>query len=223
VAEAVAAAAYATSEETSSLLLACTYPILLFVQAELDSTAVGSRRRLIVAMRRPIRRVPVAEVQGLLSPPIERLLVAGLGGAATLIGPMGAHDRKYALVDDLQALLVPTSGRITFKLWQRVGGELILDLLASPSEGRQLIDLVGHADVEQFLLAASALGKLGMPRHQRRLRELASDYVLYGYALYMLNTNGVRDQLGSDGLAQIMAEAAMEISPADFFLPSSEG
>jgi hypothetical protein len=175
--DAVAAAAYATSEETSSLLLACTYPILWFVQAELDPTAAGSPRRLIVAMRKPIRKVPVTEVQRLLSPP-------------------------------------------TFKVWQRVGGELIRDLLASPAEGRQLIELVGHADVEQFLLAASALGKLGEARHRRRLRELASDYLLYGYALYMINTKGVRDQLGSDGLAQLMVEAAMEISPADFGLPS---
>jgi hypothetical protein len=70
------------------------------------------------------------------------------------------------------------------------------------------------------LLAASALGKLGEARHRRRLRELASDYLLYGYALYMINTKGVRDQLGSDGLAQLMVEAAMEISPADFGLPS---
>jgi hypothetical protein len=120
--DAVAATAYATSEETSSLLLACTYPILWFVQAELDPTAAGSPRTLIVAMRKPIRKVPVTEVQRLLSPPIQRLLVAGLGGAATLIGPMGAHDRKYALVDDLQALLLPTSGRITLALAARRRG-----------------------------------------------------------------------------------------------------
>ena len=70
---------------------------------------------------------------------------------------------------------------MTFKLWQRVGGELISDLLASSPEGRQVIDLVGQADVEQFLLAASALGKLGERQHRRRLRELAGDYLLYGY------------------------------------------
>jgi hypothetical protein len=90
----------------------------------------------------------------------------------------------------------------------------------APPEGRQLIELVGHADVEQFLLAASTLGKLGAPKHQRRLRDIASVYLLDGYALYMLNTNGIRDQLSRDDLAQIMTEALLETSPADFFLPA---
>lgn len=55
--------------------------------------------------------------------------MAGFGSASTLIGPVSLHVRRYALVSDLEALLLPTSTRITFKLWQRVGAELIRDLL----------------------------------------------------------------------------------------------
>lgn len=220
--EAIAAGGYATSEHTKSLLLGCTYPILWFAQAELDPAAPGNARRLIVAMRRPIRKVPVAEVQNLLALPIQRLLVAGLGAAATLIGPIGATNRQYGLIENIETLMLPTSGRLTFKLWERAAGRLIRDLLASPPEGRQLISVLGHADVEQFLLAARALGKLGERKPQGRLREFADEYLFYGYALYMINTNGVRDQIERDEMAQMMVDVAMEISPADFGLPASD-
>jgi hypothetical protein len=73
------------------------------------------------------------------------------------------------------------------------------------------------------LLAASALGRLGERSQQRRLRELATNYLLFGYALYMVNTSGVRDQLSREELAQLMVEVATEITAADYGLWAPAG
>ena len=209
-AEALAAAEHATSDQTKLLLAVCLHPVKWFVAEELDPTQ-GARNAaaLAIAMRKALKRTDPALVKTLLAPHIERLLVTGLGTAATLVAPISSAHPEYALADDLESFLLPTQQPVTYKLWCRSAPDLIQNVLQGPPETRQVIGIIGHGDVAIFLQAASAVGKLGDRKLQRTLGELANVYLLYGYALYRANTHGVRERVAAQ-LPGLWAEVALE-------------
>jgi hypothetical protein len=69
-----------------------------------------------VALRKPLRNVSASRIQALLAPQIERLLVAGIGATATLMGAISTDNPDCALVANLETLLLPTEAPVTFKL-----------------------------------------------------------------------------------------------------------
>lgn len=210
-AEALVWADYATSDETRTLLLACSTPIRRFVSEELGERPVGPDAQTFAAeLRAPLRNVRAAEIQQILRPHIERLLASGVAVGAIMHGSLSETDPAYALIEDLLLQYDEPWATATYYVWITAFADIRRILIEGGANQLVALKRLGDDDVAAFIEAARTLGQLDKRRHQKNLRKFATTYLMLGYGLYLMHTRDYHHAL-SGQFDEFTARAMLEM------------